>query len=84
VPPTGFGFCELSSMHNESVFANFAVFNVQPRFSVVLPILLEQIKMLNFLPAPIIGGLVSIAIFLNTLFLCLLISKLGGTLSLTK
>jgi hypothetical protein len=37
VPPTGFGFCELSSMHNESVFANFAVFNVQPRFSVVLP-----------------------------------------------
>jgi 1-acyl-sn-glycerol-3-phosphate acyltransferase len=36
-------------------------------------ILLEQIKMLNFLPAPIIGGLVSIAIFLNTLFLCLLI-----------
>ncbi|MAT96452.1 MAG: acyltransferase [Anaerolineaceae bacterium] len=29
--------------------------------------------MLNFLPAPIIGGLVSIAIFFNTLFLCLLI-----------
>jgi hypothetical protein len=38
VPPTGFGFCELSSMHNEPVFANFAVFNVQPRFSVVLPL----------------------------------------------
>ena len=29
--------------------------------------------MLNFLPAPVIGGLVSIAIFFNTLFLCLLI-----------
>ena len=24
-------------MHNEPVFANFAVFNVQPRFIVVLP-----------------------------------------------
>ncbi len=40
VPPTGFGFCELSSMPNEPVFANFAVFNVQPRFSVVLPLAL--------------------------------------------
>lgn len=29
--------------------------------------------MLNFLPAPVIGGLVSIALFLNTLFWCLLL-----------
>jgi hypothetical protein len=34
-----FGFCELSSMHNEPVFAKFAVINVQPRFSAVLPCL---------------------------------------------
>jgi hypothetical protein len=33
-----FGFCELSSMHNEPVFAKFAVINVQPRFSAVLPL----------------------------------------------
>lgn len=29
--------------------------------------------MLNFLPAPVIGGLVSIAIFINTLFWCLIL-----------
>jgi 1-acyl-sn-glycerol-3-phosphate acyltransferase len=33
--------------------------------------------MLNFLPAPIIGGLVAIAIFFNTLFWCLLIYLLA-------
>lgn len=35
--PTDFGFAKLISMHDESFFANFAVFNVQPRFTVVLP-----------------------------------------------
>lgn len=35
--PTDFGFAKLISMHDESLFANFAVFNVQPRFTVVLP-----------------------------------------------
>jgi hypothetical protein len=38
VPPTGIGFPKLSSMHDESGFANLAVFNVQPRFIVVLPL----------------------------------------------
>jgi hypothetical protein len=36
--PTDFGFAKLISMHDESFFANFAVFNVQPRFTVVLPV----------------------------------------------
>jgi len=35
--PTDFGFAKLISMHDESFFANFAVLNVQPRFTVVLP-----------------------------------------------
>lgn len=35
--PTDVGFAKLISMHDESFFANFAVFNVQPRFTVVLP-----------------------------------------------
>ena len=35
--PTDFGFAKLISMHDESSFANSAVFNVQPRFTVALP-----------------------------------------------
>jgi len=35
--PTEFGFAKLISMHDESFFANIAVFNVQSRFTVVLP-----------------------------------------------
>ncbi len=34
---TKFGFAKRISMHDESIFANFAVFNVQPRFTVVSP-----------------------------------------------
>jgi len=40
--PTDFGFAKLISMHDESFFANFAIFNVQPRFTVVLPIVYDE------------------------------------------
>lgn len=35
--PTDFGFAKLISMQDESIFANLAIFNVQPRFTVVIP-----------------------------------------------
>lgn len=35
--PTDFGFAKPISMHDESFLAKFATFNVQPRFTVVLP-----------------------------------------------
>lgn len=35
--PTDFGFAKLISMHDESIFAKFAKFSIQPRFNVVLP-----------------------------------------------
>jgi hypothetical protein len=47
--PTDFGFAKLISMHDESFFANFAVFNVQPRFTVVLPFCVVQGRITNFL-----------------------------------
>ena len=37
--PTDFGFAKLISMHDESIFAKFAKFSIQPRFNVVLPYL---------------------------------------------
>ena len=35
--PTDFGSAKLTSMHDESFFAKLAVFDGQPRFTVVLP-----------------------------------------------
>ena len=39
--PTDFGSAKLTSMHDESFFAKLAVFDGQPRFTVVLPLLEE-------------------------------------------